>query len=105
VPRFDDLELEIRRQLIAYLVGNVPLVDFEAWFISRTWELPVQATALSNFARGIEGRLAEYSASELEPEDELRESLFEFLSSVPKLDRDRSSLSSPVVHRSWAMAA
>jgi len=60
-------DLEIRERLAAYVVGELTLPEFDAWFTSVTWDSPV----VSDVAGEVELAVDEYT-SEHWTEEELR---------------------------------
>ena len=79
-------ESEIRDWLARYLAGEIPLEDFEDWFVRRSWNMQEGSPeAAQKLASAIELRLAEHSSGHLTEEKlrgELRSSVTSYVKSV-----------------------
>lgn len=67
-------ESEIRDWLARYLAKEIPLEEFEDWFVRQSWDMHVGSPeAAQKLASAIELRLAEHSSGHLTDEDLRRE--------------------------------
>ncbi len=79
------LELELRRKLIQYLLGNMSLREFQQWFVPTTWDIHLSTEpGAIDLTYKIDLRLAEYTSGHL-PENQLRREFGDFSSRVTKL--------------------
>ncbi len=69
------IDLEIRDRLARYLNGDIPLHDFEDWFVPVSWDIEqIHNSEANELAGEIELRLAEFSNGDW-TEAELRSKL------------------------------
>ncbi|SRR6266852_4440143 len=74
------LELELRRKLIQYILGNISLREFQQWFVPTTWDIHLSTEpGAIDLTYKVELRLAEYTSGHL-PENQLRREFGELLS-------------------------
>jgi len=72
-------ESEIREQLARFLAGEIPLDEFEDWFVQRSWDAHLDSEqSAQKLAYAVELRLAEHSSGHLS-EQELRQELRPFV--------------------------
>ena len=77
-------ESEIRDWLARYLAREIPLEEFEDWFVRQSWNMQEGSPeAAQRLASAIELRLAEHSSGHLTEEDLQRE-LRSFVTSYVK---------------------
>ena len=68
-------ETEIRGQLARYLVGEIPLDQFEEWLVQGSWDAHLDSEgSAQELAYNVELKLAEFSSGHLS-EEELRRGL------------------------------
>ena len=63
------MELEVRERLAQYLDGKITLEEFEAWFLSETWDTEQDGDA--RLISSVRHRLGEFSSGDW-TEGELR---------------------------------
>src|SRR5688500_4512637 len=86
------LEIELRKKLIQYVIGKVPLREFQQWFVSETWDIHLSGEqGAISLTYKVELRLAEYSSGLL-PENQLRHELSDLLSNATFTFRRASSV-------------
>lgn len=77
-------ESEIRDRLARYLAKEIPLEEFEDWFVQQSWNMHQGSPeAAQMLASAIELRLAEHSSGHL-TEEELQQELRSFVTSYVK---------------------
>lgn len=73
---------DIREKLARYLADEIPLAEFEDWFVQSTWDVRKQENQeLREAVHSIELRLSEFSSGHL-TEQALRKELKPFVTSV-----------------------
>lgn len=67
-------ESEIRNEVARLLLGEIPLDQFEDWFVERSWNAHLDSSvAAQRLAYAIDLRLAEHSSGHLSEEQLRRE--------------------------------
>jgi hypothetical protein len=65
------LAIEIRRRLAEYLASEISLIEFEEWFVSKSWTVTPAAVEVYALVGSIELALAEFTSAHAD-EPELR---------------------------------
>ncbi|MDO8434966.1 MAG: hypothetical protein Q7S58_21415 [Candidatus Binatus sp.] len=90
-------ESQIRERLLAYLVRDITLNDFEDWLVSQSWDMHLDSDdAAQSLVGAIELRLAEYSDDHLD-DDALERELKGLIASPIKVLIEHAPLTEPVV--------
>jgi hypothetical protein len=67
-------EHHIREALAGYVSGEVPLAEFQEWFVPRAWEALAEGGSVSDLVSEVELLLAEFTGGH-RSEHDLREAL------------------------------